>query len=57
LLRKLLEVDPLLCPRCGGLMNVIAFITEQATIDRILKHLASPGSKAFDPFEARPPPH
>jgi hypothetical protein len=57
LLRKLLEVDPLLCPRCGGLMNVVAFITDQATIDRILKHVASHGSKAFDPFEARPPPH
>ena len=33
LLRKLLEVDPLLCNRCGGTMRIVAFIDEQATID------------------------
>jgi hypothetical protein len=56
LLRKLLEVDPLLCLRCGGSMRIVAFIDDQVTIDRILKHIASPASRAFDPFEARPPP-
>ena len=33
LLRKVFEVDPLRCPRCGGSMAVIAWITEAATID------------------------
>jgi hypothetical protein len=56
LLRKLLEVDPLLCARCGGRMRVVAFITDPAVVDRILRHLASPRSKAVDPFQPRPPP-
>jgi hypothetical protein len=39
LLRKILEVDPLACPRCGQEMRIVAFITEPKTIDRILDHL------------------
>jgi len=27
MIRKVYEVDPLLCPKCGGKMRVIAFIT------------------------------
>ena len=33
------EVDPLICPRCGGRMKVIAFLTESAVVDRIIRHL------------------
>jgi len=39
LIQKIYEVDPLLCPKCGGTMRVIAFIEEQAVIEKILKHL------------------
>ena len=40
LLRRILEVDPLKCPRCGQTtMRIVAFITEPKTIDRILEHL------------------
>jgi len=39
LLRRILEVDPLACPRCGEEMRIVAFITEPKTIDRILEHL------------------
>jgi hypothetical protein len=39
LLRRLFEVDPLACPRCGTAMRIVAFITAPATIDRILDHL------------------
>lgn len=28
MIRKVYEVDPLLCPRCGGKMRVIAFIAQ-----------------------------
>jgi transposase len=39
MIRKVYEVDPLLCPHCGGQMKVIAFLTEYAVVDRIINHL------------------
>jgi hypothetical protein len=39
LLRRIFEVDPLACPRCGEEMRIVAFVTEPKTIDRILDHL------------------
>jgi len=39
MIRKVYEVDPLVCPQCGGQMKVIAFITDYAVVDRIIHHL------------------
>jgi hypothetical protein len=39
MIRKVYEVDPMLCPKCGGAMKVVAFLTEHAVVDRIIKHL------------------
>ena len=39
LLRRIFEVDPLACPRCGEQMRIVAFITEPQQIDGILEHL------------------
>ena len=39
MIRKVYEVDPLTCPRCGGAMRVVAFLTEHAVVDRIIDHL------------------
>jgi len=39
MMRKVYEVDPMICPRCGGRMRVVAFLTEYAVIDRIIRHL------------------
>jgi len=39
MIRKVYEVDPLLCPRCGGQMKVIAFLIDYAVVDRIINHL------------------
>jgi len=39
MIRKVYEVDPLVCPSCGGRMRIIAFIEELKTIDRIIHHL------------------
>ena len=39
MIRKVYEVDPLLCPKCGGQMRIIAFIEDQKVIDRIIAHL------------------
>lgn len=54
LLRRILEVDPLLCPRCGVEMRIVAVITDPAVVDRILGHLAERGANG--PFDARAPP-
>jgi len=35
LIRRVYEIDPLVCPRCGGEMRVVGFITQPALIDRI----------------------
>jgi hypothetical protein len=50
MIRKVYEIDPLLCPSGGGLMKVISFIEEPKTIDRIIRHL----ELTFEPD--RPPP-
>jgi len=39
MIRKVYEVDPLVCPRCGGTMRVVAFLTEYAVVDRNMEHL------------------
>ena len=39
LIKRIYEVDPLVCPSCGSEMKVIAFITEHAVVDKILRHL------------------
>jgi hypothetical protein len=55
LLRKIFEVDPLLCT-CGAEMKIVAIITQPRIVDRILRHLGSGRSRARDPFAPRPPP-
>jgi len=39
LFRKVYEVNPLTCPKCGGLMKVISFLTDYPAVDRIIHHL------------------
>jgi hypothetical protein len=39
MIRKVYEIDPLLCPSCGGQMSIISFIEEPKSIDRIIRHL------------------
>jgi len=39
MIRKVYEVDPMVCPRCGGRMKVISFLTDYAVVDRIIDHL------------------
>jgi hypothetical protein len=47
LIARIYEVLPLICPECGSEMRLIAFITEEVPIRRILAHLDEP---------VRPPP-
>jgi len=50
LIRRVYEIDPLVCPRCGSEMRVIGFITQPSLIKRILDHIRKRERAA------RPPP-
>jgi hypothetical protein len=39
MIRKVYEVDPMVCPKCGGRMKVVAFLADYAVVDRIIWHL------------------
>jgi hypothetical protein len=52
MIRKVNEVDPMVCLRCGGQMKVIAFLTDFSVVDRIIGHL-----KLSFVAERPPPPH
>lgn len=54
LMRRILEIDPLLCIRCGAPMKIIAFLTEPDVVHKIVRHIENGGGD--DPFEARAPP-
>ena len=38
-IKKIYEIDPLECPRCGGEMRIISFIHQFSVIRKILEHL------------------
>ena len=38
-IKKIWEVDPLECPRCGAEMKIVSFINEASVIRKILEHL------------------
>jgi hypothetical protein len=46
LLRKVLEVDPLLCPQCKVEMKIVSVITDPVVVDSILRHVEEGGGHA-----------
>ena len=52
MIRKVYEVDPMICPQCRGQMKVIAFLIDYAVVDRIIHHL-----KLTFVEDRPPPPH
>jgi hypothetical protein len=52
MIRKVYEVDPLVCPKCGGRMKIISILTDWAVVDKIIDHL-----KLKFVAERPPPPH
>jgi hypothetical protein len=40
LIKRAWDVDPMLCPKCGGEMRLISLIEEADVIEKILRHLA-----------------
>ncbi|MBN1420123.1 MAG: transposase, partial [Planctomycetes bacterium] len=51
LIARVYAADPLICPRCGGRMRIIAFVQDSAVIEKILRHLGR-----WDPPRGPPPP-
>lgn len=54
LIAKVYQVDPLRCRRCGGKLQIVAYINDHFTIKKILDHLGlSPPEKQRPPPEIR----
>ncbi len=51
MIRKVYEIDPLICPKCGGQLRIISFIENYKVIDKIIDHL-----KLTFKAERPPPP-
>jgi hypothetical protein len=51
LIKRIYEVDPLICPKCGRLMRIIAFIKDYKVIKKILDYL-----RIYEFKRDRPPP-
>ena len=50
MIKKIYQVDPLLCPRCGFPLRVLSFIEDPPVVRKILDHLG-----LWD-TQQRPPP-
>ena len=51
LIKKIYEVDPLICPKCKGQMRIIAFIDDYKIVRKILDYLG-----IYEFKRDRPPP-
>ena len=38
-IKKVYQIDPLICPQCGGRMRIISFIEDHKVIDKIIAYL------------------
>lgn len=56
LIKRVFEIDPLLCPRCKSNMIIKAFITDPAEVKRLLDHLAVTGFEKPQPISGPDPP-
>jgi hypothetical protein len=55
LLARIYDCLPLLCPRCGRAMRILAFVTAGETVRRILEHVGEPTDPpALAPSRAPP---
>ena len=63
MIRKVYEVDPMICSKCGGRMKVVAFITEVALMEAMRTSKAAVVDRIIDHLKLRfvaakpPPPH
>ena len=55
LIQKIYHVDPLLCPKCQGIMKIISFIEAPDIIRKILVHLDLWDVRNHDPLARKHP--
>ena len=55
LIKKVFNVDPLVCPKCGATMRIKSFIVDQHEIQKLLKNLGVPGWTKPEPIKRAPP--
>ncbi len=55
LMKRVFEVDPLVCQRCGGAMKVKSFITNQDEIVRLFANLGVSPFESPEPIRGRGP--
>jgi hypothetical protein len=53
-IKRIYEVDPLVCERCGGQMKIIAFLHQPKEIEKLCDNLGYPRYRAPPPFVGRP---
>ena len=54
LMKRIFELEPLICPRCGSSMSIRAFITDSHQIERLCFNLGIVPWRAPPPIECRP---
>jgi len=54
-MKRVFEIDPLICPQCGAAMKIKAFITDSREITRSAKNLGLPTSTSPPPLPVRIP--
>ena len=54
LIKKVFEIDPLLCRYCGAEMRIVAFVVEVSSLRRLLKGLGV-GAQEAEPLSRAPP--
>ncbi len=54
MIHKVYEIDPLLCPFCGGEIKILSFIIKPRTIKKILDAMDLPSQKPV-PLAHSPP--
>jgi hypothetical protein len=55
LLRRVFDVEVLVCPHCGGVLRLLAAIHDPASIERVLRSMGLP-HEAPEVAPARGPP-
>ncbi len=55
MIKRIYEVDPLQCEKCGGQMKIIAFLQQQREIEKICDNLGYPRYRAPPPLNNLPP--
>ena len=56
LIKRVFEVDPLICPKCSGTMRIVSFITNSNEVNRLLKNLGIPAWTIPTPIKSNAPP-